>query len=111
MGRYILGTSQWDAIFRSHIADCCSGGTCESEPLSRVGTAISSSSSYTARCHLLPTLMTRALKTGFVVSEKSELEEQGERVRSVIKRIVDEANAIMSRRLGMVTRHMNCKLN
>ena len=55
--------------------------------------------------------MTRALKTGFVVSEKSELEEQGERVRSVIKRIVDEANAIMSRRLGMVTRHMNCKLN
>ena len=52
----------------------------------------------------------RLLKTGLVMSEKSELEEQSERVRSVIKRIVDEANAIMSRRVEMVTRHMNCKL-
>lgn len=52
----------------------------------------------------------RLLKTGFVMPEKSELEEQSERVRSVIKRIVDEANAIMSRRVEMVTRHINCKL-
>ena len=73
----------------------------------------------TGACNLLKSLLIsvqnsdlmvgRWLKAGIVKSPRVGVETQIETVRSAVKHVIDEANAIMSKRMEITQNNMTCK--